>query len=219
MKGIIAAMAILAAVIMAVDVRKPYDKAVSSTVWIEAGEGTGTGVFIGERLVLTALHVVEGEPVIIAHSPRFEGGAVVSDPAGYKKGMTCVVVASDPLKDLALLRVSGTGRPMVLAQGEASPSDPLFAIGCGDGTSLFGFSTGYVRQVYHAEYPRVNGTFSARVMDTSVTVNLGDSGGPMVDSSGSLAGLISGMDAFKNETYLAVSVSEIRAFLNSHPER
>ena len=53
----------------------------------------------------------------------------------------------------------------------------------------------------------------------SVPVHMGDSGGPVVDSSGNLAGIISGMDAFKNQTYLAVSVSEIRAFLNSHAGR
>jgi S1-C subfamily serine protease len=219
MKSMIAAMAILAAVIMAVDVRKPYDKAVSSTVWIEAGDGSGTGVFVGEKLILTAHHVVVGQPVIRAHSPIREDGAVVSAASRYKRGMACVVIACDPDKDLALLRVEGTGKPMALARGEAAPGDPLFAIGCGDGTALFGFSCGYVRQVYLAEYPRQDGTFSARVMDTTVTVNLGDSGGPVVDSSGNLAGIISGIDAFKNQTYLAVSDSEIRAFLNSSTGR
>jgi S1-C subfamily serine protease len=219
MKGIIAAMAILAAVIMAVDLRKPYDKAVSSTVWIDAGDGSGTGVFVGERLILTAHHVVADKPVIRAHSPLREDDIVITSSSRYKLGMTCVVIACDPDKDLALLRVEGTGNPMALARGEAAPGDQLFSIGCGDGTSLFGFSSGYVRQVYSAEYPRLNGTFSARVMDMSVTVNLGDSGGPVVDSRGNLAGMISGIDAFKNETYLAVSISEIRAFLNSHPGR
>ena len=118
MKIVIAATAILSAVIMAVDLRQPYDKAVISTAWIEAGEGTGTGVFIGENLVLTASHVVEGESVILAHSPRFEGGAVVSSPTGYTRGMACTVIASDPGRDLALLRVKGTGKPMALAQGK-----------------------------------------------------------------------------------------------------
>lgn len=219
MKIVIAATAILSAVIMAVDLRQPYDKAVISTAWIEAGEGTGTGVFIGENLVLTASHVVEGESVILAHSPRFEGGAVVSSPTGYTRGMACTVIASDPGRDLALLRVRGTGKPMALARREATAGDPLVAIGCGDGTSLFGFSCGHVRQVYPAEYPRPDGIFSARVVDMSVPVNMGDSGGPVVDASGNLAGIISGIDAFKNQTYLAVSVSEIRAFLNSQAGR
>ena len=62
-------------------------------------------MFIGENLVLTASHVVEGESVILAHSPRFEGGAVVSFPTGYTRGMACIVIASDPGRDLALLRV------------------------------------------------------------------------------------------------------------------
>lgn len=213
MKAVIAALAISAAVIMAIDVRKPYDRAVASTVWIEAGEGTGTGVFVGPDLILTAYHVIEGEPVITAHSPRYENGVVISDPAGYRHGMKCTVIASDPVKDLALLRVKGQGIPMKLAANDASPGDPLFAIGCGDGTSLFGYSTGYVRQLRHIEYPRVDGVFSGQVLDTSVSVNMGDSGGPLVDSGGNLAGVVSSIDVMKNETYLATTASEIRTFL------
>jgi serine protease Do len=219
MKIAIAAMAVSAAIIMAVDLRSAYEKSVPSSVWIEAGEGSGSGVFVGSNLILTANHVVKGESIIHAHSPRYEGGAVVSSPSSYTKGMACVVVACDPDKDLALLRVEGTGKPMALARGEAAPGDPVFAIGCGDGTSLFGFSCGHVRQVHQAEFPRPEGTFSARVLDMSVPVNMGDSGGPVVDSRGNLAGIISGIDAFKNQTYLAVSISEIRAFLNSCPGR
>jgi S1-C subfamily serine protease len=216
MKSLIAALAVVVIVVAMPERGSRYDDAVTSTVWIKAGEGTGTGVFVGEHWILTAHHVVVGETSIHAYSPLREEGAVVSSPSRYTNGMACVVIASDPRNDLALLRVQGSGKPMALARAKAAPGDPLFAIGCGDSTALFGFSCGYARQVYAAEFPRVDGEFSARVIDMSVTVNLGDSGGPVVDSNGNLAGLVSGMDASKNETYLAVSISEIRAFLNSH---
>jgi serine protease Do len=216
---IIAAIVALSLVGAFADRRTSYQRAVVSAVWVEVGDGGGTGVFVGERLILTASHVVRGEKIIRAHSPRLEGGTVASSPARYKQGMACVVIACDPARDLALLRVEGTGKPMAMAREEPAPGDPLFSIGCGDGTSLFGFAGGHVRQVYHAEYPRQNGTFSARVIDMSVPVQLGDSGGPVVDSRGDVVGIISGIDVFKNQSYLAVSAWEIRAFLNSCPGR
>jgi S1-C subfamily serine protease len=212
MKGVIAALAISAAVIMAVDLRSPYSKAVINTVWIEAGDGTGTGVFVDDYLILTAAHVVEGKADIVAHSPILDGGSVVSSPDRYENGRLCQIIAIDMPKDLALLRVKRRGIPVKVAAGEPSPGDPLFSIGCGDGTALFGFSTGHVRQVYDAGFPRVCGDYQARSIDMSCPVNFGDSGGPVI-ANGELVGIITGMDAMKNQTYLAVTAGEIREFL------
>ena len=212
MKAVIAILAISAAVVMAVDVRSPYRKGVISTVWIEAGDGTGTGVFVDDYLILTAAHVVEGKAYIVAHSPILESGVVVSSPDRYENGRVCEIIAIDMPKDLALLRVKRRGIPIKLAATEPSPGDPLFSIGCGDGSALFGYSTGHVRQIYEAEFPRACGDYKARSIDMSCPVNFGDSGGPVM-ANGELVGIITGMDAMKNQTYLAVTVREIRAFM------
>ena len=55
------------------DGRTPYEKAVSSTVWIESGDGHGTGIFVGERLILTAYHVIESKPSV-RRPLRSQGG-------------------------------------------------------------------------------------------------------------------------------------------------
>ena len=138
---------------------------------------------------------------------------MVCDRSRYTHWMGCSVIATDKGKDLALLRADGQGMPMAVARGRPAPGDSLFAIGCGDGTSLFGFSSGHLRQSYEAQIDTLRGPFSARVLDMSVPVNMGDSGGPVVDARGELAGLIGFIDGFKNQTYLAISAADIRAFL------
>jgi serine protease Do len=213
--GIAAALLILATILAVQDRRTPYGKAVESTVWIECGEGHGTGVFVDDgRHILTAFHVIDNQPVIRFHPAQQEQGAVATSQASYTRWQPATVVAANPGKDLALLRVEGGGRPMTVARGEPSPGDPLFAIGCGDGASLFGYSEGCLRQAYQVEIDRPRGPLCARVLDMSVPVNMGDSGGPVVDGRGELVGIISTIDCFRNQAYLAISASEIRAFLH-----
>lgn len=214
MKRAIGATILLAALLAAQDWRTPYGKAVESTVWIESGDAHGTGVFVADgQHVLTAYHVIAGQSVIRIHLPQRKDGGVTTAPASYTRWLPAVVVASNPAKDLALLRVGQVGKPMALAQADPSPGDPLFAIGCGDGISLFGYAEGCLRQIYQAEIDRPPGAFRARVLDMSVPVNLGDSGGPVVDERGELAGIISHIDCLKNQTTVAISAAEIRAFL------
>src|SRR6185437_700593 len=167
MRALIAGLAISAALLMSVDLRKPYAKAVIHTVWIEAGDGNGTGVFVEPYLILTAAHVVEGKAQITAHSPILKDGVVVSDPQEYEKGRACEIVAIDMPKDLALLRVKRRGIPIDVAATDPSPGDSVFSIGCGDGTALFGFSGGHVRQVYEAEFPRACGNYKSKIIDMS----------------------------------------------------
>ena len=214
MKIVLAAIALLAAILAFQDRRTPYGKAVESTVWIESGDGHGTGVFVTDGFhILTAYHVIEGQPVIRIHLPQRESGAVATSPASYTRWVPASLVASDPGKDLALLRVGHGGKPMTVSRGEPSPGDALFAIGCGDGVSLFGYAQGCLRQTYQAKIDLPHGAVSARVLDMTVPVNLGDSGGPVVDESGELAGVISYIDCFKNQSNVAISAPEIRMFL------
>ena len=162
------------------------------------------GVFVGgDNLILTAAHVLHGEPGIWANRP---GGA----------DMLCTLVAINPAKDLALLRVDGAGRPMRLAAASACPGEPLFIITGGE--HPFGYSGGTARQVYttKASFPETE--LNVRALEMGCTLNLGDSGSMIVDGGGNLVGICSYFDLFRNESYIGIDVSEIRAFLaEAHP--
>ena len=176
------------------DSRTPYQKALPSCVLIECAEGTGSGVFVTDHLVLTAAHVGAD-----ARRARLPDGTT----------MPAVLVRSDPVRDLALLRVEGKGTPLPLGD-EPLRGDELMVIGC---STPFGFNAGHCRAVYHHEYPILNGDVSARMLDVSIPVNPGDSGAPVV-CHGKLSGVVVSMDQFKNQCNYAVSITEIRSFLD-----
>ncbi len=183
------------------DPRTPHQKAIVSSVMIESGDGHGSGVRVLDgSYILTAAHVVAGVAPVIAYPPG---------DCGYGPGLKCVVVKSDPSLDLTLLKVEGKGIPMMLGD-EPLPADELMVIG--GANAPFGVNKGHCRAVYHKEYPTPLGHFSGRVVDISVPINFGDSGGPLV-ADGKLAGIVVAIDAFKNQTSFAVSITEIRSFL------
>ena len=190
----IACLGLAALSLPIIDRRAPYDRAVESAVEIRVDDSQGMGVFVAEDLVLTAAHVVQGQKEITAHR---RGGA----------GMRCTLVATDTSKDLALLRVAGTGPPLRPGTG-ARPGDRLFAIGGG-----FGYSGGHARRTVGSTARFVGYELSARVVEMDCTINFGDSGGPVIDRDGNLAGICSYFDLERNDAYMAIDVSEIRAFL------
>ena len=196
MRPLLFAGTILLLLYAAPDRRKAYEKALPSTVMVEATDGHGTGVWVSENHVLTAAHVADGPVVVLK-------------PDGTR--LKCCIVKSDPSIDLALLRVEGQGIPMGLGR-EPAVEDDLFTIGC---SVPFGFNKGHCRSTYHTEFSTVRGDFSGNVVDISVPVSLGDSGGPLVDKSGRLVGIVISIDAFRNQANLAVSVTEVRKFLEA----
>ena len=213
MKPILLIIAILAlALLGGHDAATPYEQAVQSTLWIEAGEGHGSGVFIAPDLVITAHHVIKGESVIRAYSPKLKDGRVLSSPDDYATGMACTVIRSDPARDLALLRVKGHGKPIRLGRSP-SPGDAVFAIGSSE--ALFGYSDGHVRSAYRATQHFPGQEFHATVVEHGAAVNLGDSGGPLVDRRGELVGINVYADRGRDQAYAAVDVSELRGFLGA----
>lgn len=175
----------------------PFDRALESAVQIQAGDNTGMGVFVLDgRHVLTANHVIEDAPGVWARRPN-------------GTWMHCSVVKSDPVRDLALLRVDGRGRPIRLGTG-AGPGDPLFTICGGD---PFGYSGGHARRHYDANVLFAGGDLSTRFLEMSCPINMGDSGSMIVDARGELAGICSNYDVSRNGEYLGVDVSAIREFL------
>ena len=169
----------------------------------------GTGFFIGEDgTVLTNAHVVEGC-----------SEARIGQPG---RGMAARVIARDGVNDLALLR--STARPSAVAtlrlsvrQGEAVaaygfPLPGLLASGgnltTGNITALSGIGD------------------DSRLLQISTPVQPGNSGGPLLDGSGNVVGIVEGkLDAIKVATAIgdipqninfAIKASVVATFLDSN---
>jgi S1-C subfamily serine protease len=137
----------------------------------------GSGVLVApDGYILTNAHVVAG-------GARFEatlkdGSHVRAEPVG-----------TDPADDLALVRAEGSGFPYATL-GDSSrlhPGQLVIAIG-----NPFGFqstvSTGVVSALGRALRSR-EGRLIENVIQHTAPLNPGNSGGPLVDSSGHVVGI------------------------------
>ncbi len=140
-------------------------------------EGAGSGIIITpDGYVLTNNHVVENTSAV---------------EVGLTNGDTfkAEIVGADPATDLAVVRAMTNGLPMAeLGDSEALRVGQLvIAIG-----NPFGFqstvSTGVVSAVGRALRSQA-GRLIENVIQTSVPLNPGNSGGPLVDSRGRVIGV------------------------------
>ena len=152
--------------------RGALDRALGFAVSIRSGTAYGAGTLVGEHVVLTALHVVEGRT---SAEVRFRDG----------EWLDATVLATEPSADLALLRVDGGGRPTarVASAMALSAGDPLLTVGTPRELS-FTVHRGMVSFVGR-RFDRV------RYVQTDLPANPGSSGGPVIDAEGRLVGVMS----------------------------
>ncbi len=145
--------------------------AVGAVVLVMASDGHGSGVLVSsDGYVLTDQHVVEGEKYVkIRWSDGLEGLGEV--------------IRSDKRRDVALIKTDPRGRqPLALRVQEPEPGDTVFAIGAPEDPKLQSTVT---RGVVSAN--RIVDGFS--FIQSDVTVNPGNSGGPLLDEKGEVLGL------------------------------
>lgn len=163
-------------------------------------EGSGA-VYAAERVVTNA-HVVAG-----IDRPSVQVG-------GVGRRYRATVVAFDPRRDVAVLAVPGLPAP-VLDQGAA--------LGRGDDAVVAGFprngpftaTPARVRQVVDARGDDIYGGpgVDREVYSLRSVVEPGNSGGPLLDASGRIVGLIFARSSDDPETGYALTLAEVSAVL------
>ena len=161
-------------------VRDVYERSVDSVVMIDAGARMGTGFCtFAPEYILTALHVVDDAPAIRVESTR-----------GHRR--TAQVVTYSEAYDLALLRLERPFERMVpleaerdvrVGEGVAVIGHPLAQLARSDrrlrGLLAWSLSDGIV------------GAVSGSWLQTNAALNPGTSGGPVLNQSGHVIGLVS----------------------------
>ncbi len=154
----------------------------------------GTGSIIRQDgLVLTNAHVVleegAGKPY-----PRLtvylKPDRVTGDPgADLSRGVKARVVAVSQPLDLAVLQLDGTTGPLpVLELGDSEGTkigDRVVAIGHPEQGGLWTLTTGTIS----AEFEHFQGIRGKSVFQTDTGLNRGNSGGPLLDTSGCMIGV------------------------------
>ena len=172
------------------------------------GMSSGTGFFIADDgLILTNRHVVQGAKSMLVMMAN-------------KKQRSAEVVVIDDEQDLALIR---------LKPDEKAPKNPFVQLAAannpGDGAEcvVMGFPLidrlgGQIKVTRGIVSSGKSNTAGADVV-TDAKVNPGNSGGPMLDKSGNVIGVVtmkSSNSQFEDSYGLAISAGKVRKFLEKN---
>lgn len=148
----------------------PYGKYFDSVVIVRRETSIGSGFFVSaDGLIVTCRHVVGTSQKVSVQ--RRDGSSLDAD-----------VIATDPERDLALIKIPGSGYPALpLLQREPVIGDEVIAIGTPEGVP-WSVSKGIVSGLRSAR--------TARLVQTDAAISPGSSGGPLIEThSGRVAGI------------------------------
>lgn len=163
----------------------------------------GTGVAVGDDLVLTVAHTIAGA----------EDDLRIVTPQGEERPVT--VVAFDSDRDLALLAVEGLdATPVVLGSAGKGDSGTIAVV---NGDLAVEFIKYTVLRVVNARSTDIynEGHVERDALDIKARIEPGVSGAPLVDSNGEVVGIVFARSETREEGGYALSTSEITDFLDS----
>ena len=169
--------------------------------------GSGTGFMVGaDGHILTNYHVIEGVSKISVRLP------------GRKEMSPAKVLAADPRRDIALLKIEIPAglklAPLRIAAGEAPVGAEVGVFGFPLGVE---FSTEVTFTWGHVGSKR--GEEKDRMLVLDCRVNPGNSGGPLCDAQGHVAGMVTakvGGPAGVDSYGMALPAKDLREFLQKH---
>ena len=196
-----------------------YRTASPSVVIVQSDAGNGrvsigSGSYIGSNQILTNAHVVgSNQFVLIAFKPAGDG--VKINPSGVIIGH---VLQVDRIRDLALVRVNSTPmyvHPLPLGNdSNLQVGADVYAIGHPVGEE-WTFTRGLISQIRRGYiWKDENGSHKADVIQTQTPINVGNSGGPLIDATGKLIGVNSFKRPGAEGINFAVAVKDVTDFMS-----
>jgi S1-C subfamily serine protease len=169
----------------------------------------GSGFVIGPKLVMTNAHVVAGT----------EETAVEITRRGKPVELDATVVLYDPAVDVAVLRVPNLDAdPLVFDSAVAQPGQDSIVVGYPlDGP--YTATAGKVRQQINLKGPDIyeSGEVTRDVYTIRAVVRSGNSGGPMIDPDGKVAGVVFGAALDDQETGFVLTVDQVAPAVQAAP--
>jgi S1-C subfamily serine protease len=169
----------------------------------------GSGFVIGPKLVMTNAHVVAGT----------EETAVEITRRGKPVELDATVVLYDPAVDVAVLRVPNLDAdPLVFDTAVAQPGQDSIVVGYPlDGP--YTATAGKVRQQINLKGPDIyeSGEVTRDVYTIRAVVRSGNSGGPMIDPDGKVAGVVFGAALDDQETGFVLTVDQVAPAVQAAP--
>jgi len=164
-------------------------------------KGLGSGFVVGPGgLIVTNFHVVGGASEIL-----------VTLPSGDSRRAD--VIALDPTRDLALLRIDGSGlRPLKLGDSDSIELGELvFAVGSPLGLPGPTVTMGIVSAVGRT---LVSGKVVLEdLIQTDAAINPGNSGGPVVNAEGEVIGVATAIVPYAQGIGFAIPINTVKRFI------
>lgn len=149
----------------------------SLRVQTRRGQGAGSAsVLTSDGYLLTSAHVLEGADT--AEAAFTDGSRVRAD-----------VIGRDPLSDLAILRARGAVPPPVRLGDAGKLRVGQLVVALGSPLGLEGSVTAGIVSALGRSLPTRAGRVVDEVIQTDASLNPGNSGGPLADSSGRVVGV------------------------------
>ena len=169
-----------------------------------SGKGLGSGVLIDEQgSIVTNAHVVDGAAKIMV--TLHDGTRLPAE-----------LIGSDPQSDVALLHVTlphGQYAPAQLGDSDKLEiGQKVLAIGHPFGLG-YAFSTGFVSGFGKVLEPKQE-VFQERVIQTTTPMNLGNIGGPLVDSEDRVVGINSAVLMGAQNIGFAIPINTVKSIVS-----
>lgn len=158
----------------------------------------GSGFYIDESTILTALHVIKNHNLLIGNFP--DGSSI-----------PLIYVRKDSARDLALLRTASPKPGTEPLKIQSAPPPPPGSRAC-----LIGSPFGAPLRVMETTVLKVNSKGEVEIQPGALKP--GDSGGPLLDQDGELIGLnravMKSRQSRKEGPGIAVNAADLKTFIN-----